>query len=279
MKDSDYITILSPMVSKLNLSGNNLIVFALIHGFTKDGEHEFTGSIEYISKWTNISRQSVILTLKALTDAGFINKKDEIINGVKFCKYTTNYEDLISSQKIIPPIKKVKKGSQKSLLGGSQKSLPNNDNKDNNKYNDINIPPTPPKGDKKEESIQKRAKGLFEQYYMYVCHIPYYWSAKDAGNMKQILNKLKFQREQKNLSTDDDSVIYALQYLLQSINDRWVKDNLSVSIINSKFNELINQAKNGTTKPNDSQEGRRTSVRNLKEMSAAILQQLAGENG
>lgn len=136
MKDSDYITIFAPMVSKLNLNGNNLIVFALIHGFTKDGEHKFTGSIDYISKWTNISRQSVILTLKALTEAGFINKKEEVINGVKFCSYTTNYEDLISSQKSIPPIKKVKKGSQKSLVGGSQKSSPNNYNKDNYKYKD-----------------------------------------------------------------------------------------------------------------------------------------------
>lgn len=48
MKETDYITILSPMVSKLKLSGNNLIIFALIHGFSKDGEHSFNGSLEYI---------------------------------------------------------------------------------------------------------------------------------------------------------------------------------------------------------------------------------------
>lgn len=149
----------------------------------------------------------------------------------------------------------------------------------NTTNNSTIIPPTPPKGRSKEQSsLNKIAKEVFEQYYQYVCHIPYYWSAKDAGNMKQILNKLKFQREQKNLSTDDDAIIYALKYLLQSIKDNWVKDNLSVSIINSKFNELINQAKNGTSKHNDSQDERRKSVANLKNLSLAILSSTEPEN-
>lgn len=131
MKEGDYITILSPMVSKLKLSGNNLIIFALIHGFTKDGEHNFNGSLEYISKWTNLSKSTVIATLKALTDNGFINKKETVINGVKFCSYTTNYEKILqklnSSQETIPPFKKYEKGGTESELGSAE-STPNIDN-------------------------------------------------------------------------------------------------------------------------------------------------------
>lgn len=131
MKEGDYITILSPMVSKLKLSGNNLIIFALIHGFTKDGEHNFNGSLEYISKWTNLSKSTVIATLKALTDNGFINKKETVINGVKFCSYTTNYEKILqnlnSSQESIQPFKKYEKGSTESELGSTE-SAPNIDN-------------------------------------------------------------------------------------------------------------------------------------------------------
>lgn len=144
MKDSDYITVFAPMVSKLNLSGNNLIIFALIHGFTKDGKHEFTGSIDYISKWTNISKQSVISILKSLTEYGFINKRVDIINGVKFCSYTTNYEDLITSQKTLPPIKKAKKDSQKTL--------PNIDKEDKDTINNTPLPPNG-KREKKGEII------------------------------------------------------------------------------------------------------------------------------
>ena len=39
MKDGDYINILAPMKSKLKLKGNALMLFALIHGYSKDGKN------------------------------------------------------------------------------------------------------------------------------------------------------------------------------------------------------------------------------------------------
>lgn len=139
MKDSDYITILAPMVSKLNLSGNNLVIFALIHGFTKDGEHMFKGSLEYICKWTNLSKSTVIATLKFLTKKGYINKKENIINNVKFCSYSTNYELLLknlnSSTETIPPFKKYENGSTESDMGSteSKHNIDNDKDKDKDK--------------------------------------------------------------------------------------------------------------------------------------------------
>lgn len=134
MKNTDYITILAPMVSVLKLSGNNLIIFALIHGFTKDGIHKFEGSIDYICKWTNLSKPTVITVLKTLTESGYLIKEELIQNNVKYCKYTTNYEQLIGGGKeILPPVKK--------LNGGGKEILPNIDNynsKDKSLLNDIN---------------------------------------------------------------------------------------------------------------------------------------------
>lgn len=78
----------------------------------------------------------------------------------------------------------------------------------------------------------------------------YYWTAKDAGAMSQLLNKLKFQREQKKMDISDDSILYALQYLLSSVKEGWIFENFSVTNINSKFNEIVAQAKKVTsTKP------------------------------
>lgn len=137
MRDGDYITILSPMVSKLKLSGNNLIIFALIHGFTKDGDHSFNGSLDYISKWTNLSKSTVIATLKALSDNGLINKKETVINGVKFCSYTTNYENILknlnSGKESIQPFKKYEKGGTESESGSTESEH----NIDNDIDNDI----------------------------------------------------------------------------------------------------------------------------------------------
>lgn len=103
----------------------------------------------------------------------------------------------------------------------------------------INIPPTPPKG----EGINSKARLLFESHFRETFGSDYYWTVKDAGAMSQLLRKLKFQREQKQMDVTDESVLYALQYLLSSIREGWIFENFSVTNINSKFNEIISQVK------------------------------------
>lgn len=128
---------------------------------------------------------------------------------------------------------------------------------------DNNIPPTPPKGGGKKnkpKEINSKARLLFEQHFRETFGADYYWTAKDAGAMSQLLNKLKFQREQKKMDVFDDSLLYALQYLLSSVKEGWIFDNFSVTNINSKFNEIVAQAKNGNnrkpdTKPDESSAG------------------------
>ena len=41
----------------------------------------------------------------------------------------------------------------------------------------------------------------------------------------------------------DESILYALQYLLSSVREGWIFENFSVTNINSKFNEIVSQAK------------------------------------
>ena len=131
--------------------------------------------------------------------------------------------------------------------------------KGNNKKKDEednNIPPTPPKGGGKKnkpKEINSKARLLFEQHFRETFGADYYWTAKDAGAMSQLLNKLKFQREQKKMDVSDDSLLYALQYLLSSVKEGWIFDNFSVTNINSKFNEIISQARNGSNRKTDTE--------------------------
>lgn len=83
----NYISIQSWMVKELNLTGNDLICYALIYGFSQDGQSEFNGSLSYIAEWLNTSRQTARLVIKRLVDNGVIEKRDTVINGVKFCRY------------------------------------------------------------------------------------------------------------------------------------------------------------------------------------------------
>ena len=120
-------------------------------------------------------------------------------------------------------------------------------------------PPSKPK--KRPNPLNSEARKLFEERYQALFSSNYYWSAKDAGNMSSLLKKLKFQREKKNLPIDDQGVLNALKYLLDSITDGWILENFSVTNINSKFNEIVSQImarkqEHGNTKHTDGAKAR-----------------------
>jgi len=123
MKNTNYITIQGWMINELELKGNELIVFAIIYGFSQDGNSEFTGSINYIKDTLNCSRNTAIKTIKKLVDFGFI-KKNQVVNyGVTYNKYSVT--------KLV--VQKMNGGSAKNELGvvqnltkGSAKIAPNN---------------------------------------------------------------------------------------------------------------------------------------------------------
>ena len=85
---------------------------------------------------------------------------------------------------------------------------------------------------------------LFRSYYLEKFGQPYYWQAKDAGGMKQLLDKIKFSRGSKQtpLPVDDDSLLSALPLFLNSVNDPWLLEHFSVPILNSKYNEIVTNA-------------------------------------
>ena len=118
VKPDNYINIQGWMVSDLKLKGNELLIYAIIYGFTQDGENRFTGSLKYLADWTNSTKQGVIKCLKSLCDRGLIGKKENVINGVKFCEYYAT--------ELTGVLNKVEYPMQQSLTGGIQQSLPNN---------------------------------------------------------------------------------------------------------------------------------------------------------
>lgn len=106
------------MVSELGLKGNELAVYAIIYGFSQNGEEWFSGSINYLSSWTNLSKQSIINVLKSLVKQGLVEKQEQTVKGVKFCSYRS--KNLTGgSQKTLPEV-------VKKVDWGGQKTLPNN---------------------------------------------------------------------------------------------------------------------------------------------------------
>ena len=87
IKNENYINIGGWMIKELKLKGNELIIYAIIYGFTQTENQAFTGSLEYLAQWTNSSKQTVLTNLKSLQDKNLIVKKEQIINNVKFVEY------------------------------------------------------------------------------------------------------------------------------------------------------------------------------------------------
>lgn len=114
------------MINDLQLKGNELLVYAIIFGFSQNEESHYTGSLSYLADWTNSTKQGVIKNLKALIDKGFIGKVEKTINKVKFCEYYTISLDRGIKQSLT--------GCSTKFNGGGKQSLPNKiiDNIENN---------------------------------------------------------------------------------------------------------------------------------------------------
>ena len=112
VKNENYISIQGWMVNELNLKGNELLVYAIIYGFSQEENQKFAGSIQYLANWIGSSKQTVFNCLKSLIEKELIEKKETFINGVKFCEYQSKF--LMGVVKIFD--------------GGSQKIRPNNIN-------------------------------------------------------------------------------------------------------------------------------------------------------
>lgn len=154
IKNENFIAIQGFMVKELGLSGNELIAYALIYGFSQDNESEFKGSLNYVAEWLNCSKTTAFNLLNKLADDGFIKKTEKTINGVKFCNYSAVKPDdeELKKIKLRKQIRKEKEktersskklntcsknynGCSKKLNEGVQKVDTHNNNIDNIKDN------------------------------------------------------------------------------------------------------------------------------------------------
>lgn len=118
VKRENYIVIQGWMITDLNLKGNELLVYAIIYGFTQAESQKFTGSLRYLADWTNSTTRNMRTCLQSLEAKGLIDKKENYINNVKFCEY--------SIAETSPVGKKVPRGMEESSPGGGEESSPNN---------------------------------------------------------------------------------------------------------------------------------------------------------
>ena len=88
IKKESFFTVQAFMVNELKLKGNELLIYAIIFGFSQAENQFFTGSLNYLASWCGISSKTTVKTiLNNLIDKGLLEKEDIYKNGVKYCKY------------------------------------------------------------------------------------------------------------------------------------------------------------------------------------------------
>lgn len=92
--DTNYYQISGWMINRLNLKGNELQAYAIIYGFTQDGQNWYTGSLAYLSDWLNCSSRTCINVLASLVEKGLLLKESWTEKGVPYTRYRANMAKL-----------------------------------------------------------------------------------------------------------------------------------------------------------------------------------------
>lgn len=87
VRENSYVQIQAFMVNELHLSGNELIVYAVIYGFSQDGASWFVGSRKYLADWCQTSEKSVTNNLRKLLQKGLLRKRTKVEHGCTFNDY------------------------------------------------------------------------------------------------------------------------------------------------------------------------------------------------
>ena len=194
MKNNNYITILGWMINELSLSGNDLICYALIYGFSQDDNY-WDGSLSYLSEWLGVSKRRAIDILKRLVSNGHIVKQEYEVNNVKLCKYKA----------VVPNFT----GGDETSPGGSDET--SHDNK-SNIYKE-----------ERDKSLSKKDE-LFEE-----CWIAYRRKGK-KGKAKTYWDKLK-EDEMGKVLQHIKSYVSVNELRYQQDFERYLRDKTFESIV------------------------------------------------
>lgn len=147
---NNYIVILPFMVNELKLKGNELIIYAIIYGFSQTEGQTFSGGMQYLMDWTQSTRRGVEKSLQKLRERGLVGRikrtakydysvnlgEDENANKVRTECEQSSYPTMRTKF-----VSECEQSSYRDKTHLINKNLATQD-----KYN-INKPPLPPTGE------------------------------------------------------------------------------------------------------------------------------------
>lgn len=165
VKPENFVTLSGFMITDLQLKGNELIVYAIIYGFSQAEGTAFKGSLQYLADWTNSTKQGVIKNLKSLMQKGLIDRRAALINGRSGFEYFVTGKQSLTLNKVYPTVKQSLPDQSTKFNATVKQSLPNNI--DNNTDNNIadNIDTSASESDAPKKASLKEIENDFEEVW------------------------------------------------------------------------------------------------------------------
>lgn len=139
VKNESFFTVFGWMLNTMKLEKTDLAVYAIIYGFSQDGESSFEGSLGYLQNFTGAGRSTVIEALGRLEQKGYIVKETTVKNSLTFNKFKA---DLKKIEQCRTTGTETGLGASGNRTGGSTETGPNKigDNKGDNIEETIEMP-------------------------------------------------------------------------------------------------------------------------------------------
>jgi hypothetical protein len=124
LSPDNFLVIQGWMVTELALKGNELLIYALIYGFSQAEDQWFDGTLKYIAEWTNSTVRGVQKSISSLVEKNLIEKDEITKNKIKSCRYRV-------WNNVHGGIEQSSWGYRTKFMGGIEQSSPH-DNINNN---------------------------------------------------------------------------------------------------------------------------------------------------
>lgn len=229
ISDGTYITIQGWMRTDLKLSGNELIVYAIIYGFSQNKQGEFTGSVQYLADWVGCTKRTVTTILRKFVDEELVTKTvTQLDNNSKKVSYQAN----VGVGKNFLGGEKISQGVGKNFLGG-RKNFPrgwenfshniNINNNTNNNHRDINNVHSC------SESPEETPEEFFERAWQY------YPNKRGKGQVSE-------KSKERLMSHGWDNVKRAIDRYIEDLKkDEWRKPQNGSTFFNSGYIDYLDE--------------------------------------
>lgn len=243
--DKMFINVQGWMISRLGLKSNELLVFALIYGFSIDGVHSFNGGRSYISKLLGISEATAVRVIESLINKGLINKQRNTTDGLYTCNsYSVNHDFI---NQIIKDAENATNCENSDFIHDNEQSI-NETEKSHENANKCVLSTNPKKSTK---SSKITAEMLVSEYGVSE-HVANDWLAmrksKRAPISETVINGLIREAEKANLTLDNVLQIcvernwqgFQAAWLLREANDmrQQIERNQKQRSIEEQFAEI-----------------------------------------